>query len=520
MKNQQSLRLIQESIEIGLGFKSDTGALVVETGKHTGRAVDARFVVDRPESHDLVDWNKVNKPLALDFADQFFGALQTRLKSQKTYTFKGYVGFLPIEVTTPSPWHAAFCENMFRSEPSAARELLASGAVIPTIRIWHDPKITTSGLGLKFQSEALIAVDPARMEVAICGTGYAGEIKKSAFTLCNFKMPEFGIFPMHASANTLEDGTGSSVLFGLSGTGKTTLSADPLRHLIGDDEILWSSNGLTNLEGGCYAKLIDLDPVKEPDIFEAINQEGAIQENVVCDPQTKKADFSSRLKTENTRGSYPLNFLKKVFNQKVSAQPPSSIVFLTADAFGALPAVAKLNPIQAQYMFLAGYTAKVAGTELGVKEPTAAFSPCFGAPFMPRRSVEYARLLKACAEKSGAQVWLLNTGWMKGGYGKAQRFPIPVSRSLLTAIQTGELDKQPRRVHPVFGFEVPTSCPGVDSKFLEIPEGDAVRALAEKFISNAKSWAGSVDAQIVELGGPRLSVASSGKLSAGTTALI
>ena len=520
MKNQESLRLIQESIELGLGFKSDSGALVVETGKHTGRAVDARFVVDRPESHDLVDWNKVNKPLASGFADTFFGALQTRLKSQKTYTFKGYVGFLPIEVTTPSPWHAAFCENMFRSEPSAAREVVASGVAVPTIRIWHDPKITTSGLGLQFQSEALIAVDPARMEVAICGTGYAGEIKKSAFTLCNFKMPEFGIFPMHASANTLENGTGSSVLFGLSGTGKTTLSADPLRHLIGDDEILWSSNGLTNLEGGCYAKLIDLDPLKEPDIFEAINQEGAIQENVVCDPQTKRADFSSRSKTENTRGSYPLSFLKKVFNQKVSAQPPSSIVFLTADAFGALPAVAKLNPIQAQYMFLAGYTAKVAGTELGVKEPTAAFSPCFGAPFMPRRSVEYARLLKACAEKSGAQVWLLNTGWMKGGYGKAQRFPIPVSRSLLTAIQTGELDKQPRRVHPVFGFEVPTSCPGVDSRFLEIPEGDAVRALAEKFIANAKTWTSSVDAQIVELGGPRLSAATSAKLSASTTALI
>ena len=520
MKNQQSLKLIQEAIDLELGFRSDTGALVVETGKHTGRAVDARFVVDRPEAHDLVDWNKVNKPLTPDFADQFLTALQSRLQAQKTYTYRGFVGFLPIEVITPSPWHAAFCENMFRPEPSAAAASLQAGSKLPTIRIWHDPKVTVSGLGLQFQSEALIAVDPARMQVAICGTGYAGEIKKSAFTLCNFKMPEYGIFPMHASANTLQDGSRSSVLFGLSGTGKTTLSADPLRYLIGDDEILWSSAGLSNLEGGCYAKLIDLDPVKEPDIFEAVNQEGAIQENVVCDGGTKKADFSSRLKTENTRGSYPLNFLKKVFNQKIEAQAPTSIVFLTADAFGALPAVAKLNPIQAQYMFLAGYTAKVAGTELGVKEPTAAFSPCFGAPFMPRRSVEYARLLKACAEKSGAEVWLLNTGWMNGGYGKAQRFPIPVSRTLLTAIQTGELDKQPRRVHPIFGFEVPTSCPGVDAKFLEMPEGDSVKALAEKFIANAKTWTSALDAQIVELGGPRLMPTSSGRSLASTTALI
>ncbi len=507
--------MIDEALKLGQGSLNDKGAFVVETGKYTGRAVDARFVVDRPEIHDAIDWNKINKPLAVDFANDYFAALQKRLSQAKTYVYRGFVGMFPIEVTTCSPWHAAFAANMFRTTPSAVK--LPAGTVIPTIKIWHDPKATVSDLGLKFSAETLIAVDPANLQVAICGTGYAGEIKKSAFTLCNFKAPEFGIFPMHSSANCLDDGLQTSVMFGLSGTGKTTLSADPKRALIGDDEILWSSSGISNLEGGCYAKLIDLDPEKEPDIYAAVSRAGAIQENVVVDAQTKMTDFSSRLKTENTRGSYPLSFLSRVYKQDGEAAPAKSIVFLMADAFGAMPAVAKLNPIQAQYFFLAGYTAKVAGTELGVKEPQAAFSPCFGAPFMPRRPVEYARLLKSMSEKSGANVWLLNTGWMKGGYGKAKRFPIPVSRTLLTAIQTGEIEKAPRVKHPVFGFEVPTNVPGVGAEYLEIPQGPEVQALAEKFIKNAQGWTG-VDAQIVELGGPRLATSSGASFASVLTA--
>lgn len=492
---------LQEALQLKLGTTSSTGAFIVETGKHTGRAADARFIVDRPEIHGSIDWNKTNKPLAVAFADEFFAAIQKSLSSKKTYTYKGFVGFFPIEVHTSSPWHAAFAANMFRSTPSPAKDF--AGKNLPTIQIYHEPHTKVSDLGLKFESETLIAVDPSHLKVAIVGTAYAGEIKKSAFTLCNFKAPEYGIFPMHSSANCLSDGSQSSVMFGLSGTGKTTLSADPQRDLIGDDEILWTNSGLSNLEGGCYAKLIDLDPKTEPDIYEAVNQPGAIQENVVADA-AGVVDFSSRAKTENTRGSYPLSFLKKVFKQDVEARPAKSIVFLMADAFGAMPALAKLNSAQAQYFFLAGYTAKVAGTEMGVKEPTAAFSACFGAPFMPRRPVEYARLLKQMSESSGASVWLLNTGWMKGGYGKAKRFPIPVSRALLTAIQNGSIESEPRVKHPVFGFEVPTSCSGVASQFLEIPDGPEVQALAEKFVAASKNWK-DVDSHILELGGPRLS---------------
>ena len=504
--------MIEEALRLKLGTLSSEGALVVETGKYTGRAVDARFVVDRPETHDQIDWNKINKPLDVAFAKKFYEALQQRLEGKKTYTYRGFVGFFPIEVTTCSPWHAAFAHNMFRSIPSPVAG--SSQFKVPTIKIWHDPECKVSDLGLSFSAETLIALDPSQLCVGIVGTGYAGEIKKAAFTLCNFKAPEFGIFPMHSSANCLDDGSQSCVMFGLSGTGKTTLSADPKRALIGDDEILWSSSGLSNLEGGCYAKLIDLDPEKEPEIFSAVNRAGAIQENVVMDGETRRVDFSSRAKTENTRGSYPLHFLKRVFKQNEESAPAKSIVFLTADAFGGMPAVAKLNAVQAQYFFLSGYTAKVAGTELGVKEPQAAFSPCFGAPFMPRRPIEYAKLLKLMSEKSGAQVWLLNTGWMKGGYGKAKRFPISVSRTLLTAIQTGSLEKEPRVKHPIFGFEVPTSCPGVTPEFLEIPQGPEVAALAEKFIKSAQAWVG-VDAALIEAGGPHL---NAGVAAAGVRA--
>lgn len=511
--DMNAIQMIEEALKLGQGVLSSEGAFVAETGKFTGRAVDARFVVDRPEIHDSIDWNKVNKPLDAAFADSYFSGLQKRLASKKTYVYKGFVGFFPIEVTTCSAWHAAFACNMFRSIPSAVAG--SSQLNVPTIKIWHDPSAKVSDFGLNFASETLIAVDPAKLQVAIVGTGYAGEIKKSAFTLCNYKAPEFGIFPMHASANCLDDGQNTSVMFGLSGTGKTTLSADPKRALIGDDEILWSNSGISNLEGGCYAKLIDLDPEKEPDIFHAVNRFGAIQENVVIEPETRRADFASRAKTENTRGSYPLTFLNRVFKQNVEASTAKSIVFLTADAFGAMPAVAKLTPTQAQYYFLSGYTAKVAGTELGVKEPQATFSACFGAPFMPRRPVEYAKLLKQMSEKSGAHVWILNTGWMKGGYGKAKRFPIPVSRTLLTAIQTGEIEKAPRQKHPIFGFEVPTSCPGIAAEFLEVPTGPEVQALADRFIKNAQAWA-NVDREIIEQGGPKAAVSN----QAGTSTTV
>jgi phosphoenolpyruvate carboxykinase (ATP) len=308
---------------------------------------------------------------------------------------------------------------------------------------------------------------------------------------------------MHSSANCKVDGSQASVLFGLSGTGKTTLSADASRELIGDDEIIWSKRGLSNIEGGCYAKLINLDPNKEPEIYKAANKQGSILENVCYDDDNQRIDFYDDTITENTRGSYSIESLEHVYNQQKESQHPKSIVFLTADAFGALPAIAKLDSWQTQYHFISGYTAKVAGTEIGIVEPEATFSACFGAPFMPRPSHIYATLLAKLVEEHKVNVWLLNTGWVKG-YGNGERFPIDVSRKLLDAIQTNQINLSEMQKHPVFGFNVPTSINGIDSKWLEIPSGEKVFTLAKKFIDNAERNKQSLTEAIVDKGGPKI----------------
>jgi phosphoenolpyruvate carboxykinase (ATP) len=349
----------------------------------------------------------------------------------------------------------------------------------------------------------LILLDLAELKVAVIGSQYAGEIKKSAFSMINYQIPERDILPMHASANCLEAGKDSCVFFGLSGTGKTTLSAAHDRFLIGDDELLWTETGISNLEGGCYAKLIDLDPKKEPEIYRAINQFGSIMENVVFDAETRSVNYADRTRTENTRGSYSLSSFEKVFDQSREAEAPKNVVFLVADAYGALPAVAKLDSDQAQYHFLAGYTAKVAGTELGVKEPQAVFSSGFGEAFLPRHASVYAKLLAKRAKAAGTNFWLLNTGWF-GGYGKGDRFPISVSRELLRQIQAGSLMTGSFSKHPIFGFDVPQSCPNVDSKYLESPKGDGVMALAEKFITRMKKFEPATERNVFDRGGPRV----------------
>lgn len=493
--------LIEQTIRDGKGYLSSDGALIVETGKHTGRAVKDRFIAKRPEVERTIAWNSINQGIDPQFSKDFFSRLKERLKSKKTYEVTAYVGSFPIHVTTTSPWHAAFALNMFREMPAESLAAKTKGGK-EAISVFHDPSASPQDLGLTHSSGTLLILDPVDLSAGIVGTGYAGEIKKSAFTLCNYKLPEYGFFPMHASANCLQDGSSSCVLFGLSGTGKTTLSASPDRYLIGDDEIIWSSTGLSNLEGGCYAKLIDLTLDREPEIYRAVNQYGAILENIDFNSETRAIDFSSRLKTENTRGSYPLTALAKVFDQKREAESPKTIVFLMADAFGAMPAVARLDPWQAQYYFVSGYTAKVAGTELGVKEPQAAFSTCFGAPFMPRRSAEYAELLASHVEKSGATVWLLNTGWTEGGYAHGRRYPLSVSRRLLQAIQSGELATKKVSKHSVFGFEVPQECPGVESQYLRVPGGDSVTSLSDKFKANGEQFRTSLDARVLDLGGP------------------
>lgn len=475
---------IEKTIQSGRGKLTQDGALVVRTGACTGRSTKERFIVRRPAIESEVEWGAVNQAVEPAKADQFFEKLMAHLERNRAEKVTSVVGSFPIEVTSTSPWHLAFALNMFRRETVA--DLAAQVDNKHTIRIFHEPDLTPQELGIDWPFDRGIILDVQHMVVAIIGSGYAGEIKKSAFSMCNFLYPRHGIFPMHASANCDLNGQNSSVLFGLSGTGKTTLSADPNRFLIGDDEIVWSKSGLSNLEGGCYAKLINLDRFNEPDIYQASNRFGSILENVAFNDVSRVVDFASDKTTENTRGSYALSTLKNAFNQKREASHPKTIVFLTADAFGALPAVARLNGPQAQFHFLSGYTAKVAGTEIGVKEPTAAFSTCFGAPFMPRKPSEYAALLENLMSAHGTHVWLLNTGWTSGGYGKGPRFPIPVSRRLLTLIQSGELNSAKMVKHPVFGFEVPTKVDVTADAYLEIPRGLQVEQLATKFRDNAK----------------------------------
>ncbi len=496
------ISLIEESVRLGVAKMSQDGALIVETGKFTGRAANKRYIAKHPELENKIDWAS-NKSIEVEVKDQLLTGIKNKHQKSKTYTYSGYVGGFPVEVTSTSPWHILFANNMFRDKAIESLKELCKD--VGKIQIFHDPYGTTSEHGLNIGTETMVVLDPVDLTVCICGTAYAGEIKKSAFSLSNYLLPEMGIFPMHASANCREGGKQSSVLFGLSGTGKTTLSAASERMLVGDDEIIWSDTGLSNLEGGCYAKLINLSERAEPQIYHAANQFGSILENVVASEESRKIDFTDSTKTENTRGSYDIKSLENCYNQNVEVEKPETVIFLTADAFGALPAVAKLDSFQAQYHFISGYTAKVAGTELGVTEPEATFSACFGAPFMPRHPSEYGKLLAEKIKKNNTSVWLLNTGWTNGGYGKGPRFPIRVSRELLRAIQTGKLDQQEMVRHPVFGFMVPTACPGIDASYLQIPQGTAVIELAQKFIQNMESIGSKVvSPEVILKGGPAL----------------
>jgi phosphoenolpyruvate carboxykinase (ATP) len=488
--------LIEETLRLGAGRLSQTGALIVETGKWTGRATKEKFLVRREETEKTVNWGAVNQPLAKDVAHDMFDRLRGYLAQQRTYNTERYIGGFRIEMASTSPWHVLFAQNMFRASPVPG---------MPSdnrpIEILHAPYLNLKELGSRAPGETIICLDVIERVIAIVGTAYAGECKKSAFSIANYLLPEHGVLPMHASANCRADGTSSALMFGLSGTGKTTLSAHPDRWLIGDDEITWDNSGLSNLENGCYAKLIDLDPTREPEIFQATNQFGAIMENVEYSEQ-RLVDYTGRSRTENTRGSYPIDFLAKTYDQSHVASHPKTIVFLTADAFGALPSVARLNNEQAQFHFLSGYTAKVAGTELGVSQPTAVFSTCFGAPFMPRHPGDYAKLLSEKIDRHNATVWLLNTGWMGEASKGAKRFPLSVSRGLLDAILSGELNDVAMNRHPIFGFDVPKSARSIESKYFNVPEGAAVQDLGRKFRANFEPFKASAGMRILDMGGP------------------
>jgi phosphoenolpyruvate carboxykinase (ATP) len=462
--NLNDPELYEEVARRNEGVLSDHGALIVDTGEHTGRAAKDKAIVREPDSEDKVFWGDVNK----DFSQVKFDGLRDRMmahaKGRDLFVQDTFVGAdpdyrLPIRIINELAWHSLFARTMFisNSEETAPHQ--------PEFTIINFPSFLADPQRDGTRSPTFILMDFSQKLVLIGGTSYAGETKKSGFTLMNYLLPQRGVMSMHCSANVGSDGD-VAIFFGLSGTGKTTLSADPERRLIGDDEHGWSDEGVFNFEGGCYAKVIKLSPEAEPDIYRTTKMFGTILENVVYDPITRQIDLDDASKTENTRASYPLTSISN-FVPEGRAGNPRNIIMLTADAFGVLPPVARLTPEQAMYHFLSGYTAKVAGTERGIKEPEATFSTCFGAPFMVLHPGVYADLLGKKMAQHNAACWLVNTGWSGGPYGVGQRMKIGYTRSMIRAILNGELAAVETTPDPIFGVNIPVSCPGVPSEVLQ-----------------------------------------------------
>jgi phosphoenolpyruvate carboxykinase (ATP) len=443
---------------------AEGGPLVVDTGRHTGRSPGDKFVVRESESEERIWWGDVNKPLEGDDFESLRGKVVAELESGDVYVVDAFAGADPahrlgVRVITDSPWHALFAKTLF-IEPTEEELDLHE----PQALVLHAPAAEADPADDGTRSETFVVLHPSRAEILIGGTEYAGEIKKSIFTLMNDRLPLQGVFPMHCSANVGDDGR-VAIFFGLSGTGKTTLSADPERHLIGDDEHGWGADGVFNIEGGCYAKVIRLSPEAEPEIWRASHSFGTVLENVVTD-ERGVLDLDDDSKTENTRAAYKLETIANALPEK-RAGHPSSVVFLTADAFGIFPPLARLTREQAMFYFLSGFTAKLAGTEIGVTEPQPTFSACFGAPFLPQAPKTYAQILGDKLREHEATVWLVNTGWTGGPYGDGHRMPIHATRALLRAALSGDLDRVGSREDPVFGFDVPVEVPGVDSALLD-----------------------------------------------------
>ena len=504
--------LLEEAIRRGEGQLAATGAFAVKTGQHTGRSPADKFVV-RDLTTELDVWWDNTKPIAREAFDRLQADMLLHARGLEIFAQELYAGADPAErigvkVYCEFAWHAQFIRTLL-IRPKASD--LANFATDLTIIDLPSFKADPARHGTR--SETVIALDLTRKLVLIGGTSYAGEIKKSVFSFLNFTLPERDVMPMHCSAN--EGAAGDAALFfGLSGTGKTTLSADPKRALIGDDEHGWSRNGVFNFEGGCYAKTIKLSKTAEPEIYSAVNRFGAVLENVVIDPETRLPDFDSAALAENARGAYPTDFIS---NAKPSCQTghPRTIIMLTADAFGVLPPIAKLTPSQAMYHFLSGYTAKVAGTEKGVTEPSATFSTCFGAPFMPRHPSVYGNLLRRKIADHKVSCWLVNTGWTGGKYGDGRRMPIGATRALVNAALTAALDNVPMRRDPVFQFEVPLAVAGVETKILE-PRSTWACAqaydrqaamLAGLFVKNFAKFERYVDAEVLAAAPRQLALA-------------
>ena len=486
------------------------GPLVVQTGGHTGRSPNDRFVVKEPGSESQIWWGKVNRPFSQENFDYLYRKMLAYVQNRDIYVFDGYVGAdpkfrMPVRIITEYAWHNLFARNMFIREldPEKLRNHVPQFTVIDMPRLKAEPEQDGTN------SQTFILVDFGRRLVLIGGTEYAGEIKKSIFTAMNYFMPQQGVMSMHCSANFGKDRDDVALFFGLSGTGKTTLSSDPSRTLIGDDEHGWSDEGVFNYEGGCYAKVIRLDPKGEPEIYETTRKFGTILENVILDNSTRRVDLNDGSLTENTRSSYPISHVSNAVRDGMGGHP-NNVFFLTADAFGVLPPIARLTNEQAMYHFLSGYTAKVAGTERGVTEPQPNFSTCFGAPFMPLRPGIYAELLGDKIKKHGAKVWLINTGWTGGPYGVGNRMKLAHTRRMIAAVLNGELDDMPMIEEPFFGLSVPQAMQDVPSEVLNPrntwsdPEAYDAQAqrLVGMFKENFKQFEENVSEEI-KAAGPR-----------------
>ena len=496
--------LHQMAVELKEAKLTSDSVLLAVTGERTGRSPNDRFIVDEAGMAEKVWWGEVNRPTAPAVFDRLLVKVKEHLNSvENVFVKDAFCGAdkdyrMPVRLVTEKAWHAAFMHNMF---VRATEEEIPSH--IPEFTILHVPDMKSSmSDGVNSDVFVIIALD--RGMVIIGGTHYAGEIKKAIFTIMNHMLPSKGLLPMHCSANT--DGENAALFFGLSGTGKTTLSADPNRALVGDDEHGWSDNGVFNFEGGCYAKLIRLSEEDEPAIYATTKMPGSILENVVLNADGSP-DFDNGSLTQNTRGSYPIEFIENRTPDSM-ADNPNNVVFLTCDAFGVLPPLSRLTAEQAAYHFMSGYTAKVAGTEIGVTEPQATFSTCFGAPFMPRHPSIYADLLSKKIRENDAKCWLINTGWIAGGADASSRIKISWTRNLLNAAINGNLDNVVFVKDERFGFEIPTTCKGVPDHILQPREtwddenryDNVANLLAQMFIENFQQYADGCSEEVIAAG--------------------
>lgn len=480
--NLDAAGLYEHAIRRQEGKIAKGGAFVALTGEHTGRAPKDRFIVEEDASKADIDWGAINQPVSADTFDRMYEKVRAYLQGTEVFVQDCYAGAdtkfrLPVRVITENAWHNLFARNMFiQPAKDELRNFDPEFTVIQAPGLQADPeKDGTNNVNF-------VMVSFERKTVLIGGTWYAGEIKKSIFSVLNYLLPAQNVLPMHCSANIGPNGD-TAIFFGLSGTGKTTLSADASRTLIGDDEHGWGEEGVFNFEGGCYAKVIKLSREAEPEIYATTERFGTVLENVVMNKQSRELDLDDARHTENTRSSYPIEFIPNASAIGTGGHP-KNIVMLTCDAFGVLPPISKLSAAQAMYHFLSGYTAKVAGTEKGVKEPTAAFSACFGAPFMPRHPSVYAKLLGELIEKHGADCWLVNTGWSGGGYGEGSRMKIGYTRALLNAALNGELANVPFATDPFFGLAYPTECGDVPANVLNPRESWSNKGAYDKAAAN------------------------------------